>query len=163
MQTTEISNLIAQFAIREHVSFVAGAGGLPVAEISNGYATATILLHGGQVLAYVGTTATCAVEDAVLRRRLSIAKAGSRSTVVWNPWGAKSQRMQDFDDKEYRTMVCVETTNAADDQVTVPAGETAGFKRSSASSASAVGHSSAAATLDFWSLDGSVAPCSVLD
>ncbi len=162
MQTTEISNLIAQFAIREHVSFVAGAGGLPVAEISNGYATATILLHGGQVRAYVGTTATCAVEDAVLRRRLSIAKAGSRSTVVWNPWEAKSQRMQDFD-KEYRTMVCVETTNAADDQVTVPAGETAGFKRSSASSASAVGHSSAAATLDFWSLDGSVAPCSVLD
>ena len=30
--------------------------------------------------------------------------------------------MKDFGDQEYKEMVCVETTNAADDLVTVPPG-----------------------------------------
>jgi len=39
--------------------------------------------------------------------------------VVWNPWIAKARRMTDFGDEEYYGMVCVETTNAADDVITV--------------------------------------------
>jgi glucose-6-phosphate 1-epimerase len=71
---------------------------------------------------YSGTTATCAVEDPVLKRRIRIAKAGSRSTVVWNPWIDKSRRMPDFGDEEYHGMVCVETANAGEDVITVPPG-----------------------------------------
>ena len=28
--------------------------------------------------------------------------------VQWNPWVAKSRRMVDFGDEEYRSMVCIE-------------------------------------------------------
>ena len=71
---------------------------------------------------YLDTTDTCAIEDAGLQRRVVVAKTGSRTTVVWNPWIDKAQRLQDFDDDEYRTMVCVETANAVDDVVMVAPG-----------------------------------------
>lgn len=71
---------------------------------------------------YLDTTADCVIDDPVLRRRITIQKAGSRSTVVWNPWRAKAASMADFGDDEYPGMVCVETANAGDDVVSVPAG-----------------------------------------
>jgi len=71
---------------------------------------------------YLDTTADCVIDDPGLRRRITIAKAGSRSTVVWNPWRAKAASMADFGDEEYPGMVCVETANAGDDVVSVPAG-----------------------------------------
>ncbi|CAG8475428.1 6810_t:CDS:2 [Ambispora leptoticha] len=37
-----------------------------------------------------------------------------RDTVVWNPWIDKSRGMSDFDDEEYKLMVCVETGTVAD-------------------------------------------------
>jgi D-hexose-6-phosphate mutarotase len=73
---------------------------------------------------YLDTTATCQIDDPGCGRRIVVAKSGSRSTVVWNPWTDKSIRMPDFGDLEYPGMVCVETTNAADDARNVPpAGE----------------------------------------
>lgn len=72
---------------------------------------------------YHDTTGECLVEDPGWNRSIRIAKAGSRSTVVWNPWIAKAARMEDFGDEEYRAMVCVETTNADDDTITIPPGE----------------------------------------
>ncbi len=73
---------------------------------------------------YLDTTAACVIDDPGWGRRIRVAKLGSRSTVVWNPWVDKSRRMADFGDEEYPGMVCVETANAADDVVTVaPAGE----------------------------------------
>ena len=70
---------------------------------------------------YLDTTADCLIVDSSWQRRIRVAKQGSQTTVVWNPWIEKSQRMTDFGDEEYHGMVCVETTNAADDVVTVPA------------------------------------------
>jgi D-hexose-6-phosphate mutarotase len=73
---------------------------------------------------YLNTTETCAIEDPGLDRRITIAKAGSHSTVVWNPWVEKARRLADFGDEEYHSMVCVETANADGDSVTVaPGGE----------------------------------------
>lgn len=66
---------------------------------------------------YLDTTATCSIVDHKLARRIRIAKEGSRSTVVWNPWIAKAARLVDFGDDEYHSMVCIETANAADDNV----------------------------------------------
>jgi D-hexose-6-phosphate mutarotase len=64
------------------------------------------------------------VNDPVMDRTITVAKEGSNTTVVWNPWIAKSRRMADFPDDGFRTMVCVETTNAADDVRTLqPDGE----------------------------------------
>jgi len=65
----------------------------------------------------------CTVNDEGLGRQVVITKRGSRSTVVWNPWIDKARRMPDFGDDEYPQMLCVETANAAQDVLTLPAGE----------------------------------------
>lgn len=62
------------------------------------------------------------IEDPALGRIIRVRKRGSRSTVVWNPWIAKSQRMPDFGDDEYLRMVCVESGNVRADAVTLPPG-----------------------------------------
>jgi glucose-6-phosphate 1-epimerase len=73
---------------------------------------------------YLDTTGTCTIDDPGLGRRIQIAKAGSQSTVVWNPWIEKARRLPDFGDQEYLGMVCVETANAGADVATVaPGGE----------------------------------------
>ncbi len=72
---------------------------------------------------YTETTAECTIEDPVLGRRIRVAKEGSHTTVVWNPWVDKSARMEDFGDEEYHGMLCVETANAGEDVVTLEPGE----------------------------------------
>ena len=74
-------------------------------------------------LVYLDTEDTCIIEDPGFKRKIKISKTGSRSTVVWNPWDAKAQRMPDFGDNEYHNMVCVETTNAETDARTLAPGE----------------------------------------
>ena len=71
---------------------------------------------------FLGTRATCVVEDPDLRRRLRVDKAGSATTVVWNPWAAKCAAMADMGPDDWRSMICVETANASDDAVTVAPG-----------------------------------------
>jgi glucose-6-phosphate 1-epimerase len=73
---------------------------------------------------YFNTSATCIINDPGLQRRIVIEKSGSNSTVVWNPWIAKSQTMADLSPNDYQHFVCVETANAEPDSVTVqPGGE----------------------------------------
>lgn len=72
---------------------------------------------------YLGTTAPVEIIDPRLGRRLRIEKSGSASTVVWNPWIAKSQQMQDFGNDEYQRMVCVESGNVDANQITLKPGE----------------------------------------
>lgn len=57
--------------------------------------------------------AAVTIEDPVLKRRILVEKENSRTTVVWNPWIAKSIRMPDFGDEEYHSMVCVEAANCS--------------------------------------------------
>ncbi len=68
---------------------------------------------------YVNTEDDCLLEDPGWDRRIRVAKEGSRSTVIWNPWVDKSARMEDFGDDEWPGMVCVESANAADNAVTL--------------------------------------------
>ena len=69
---------------------------------------------------YLDTVAAVEIVDPGYRRTIRIEKSGSRTTVVWNPWIAKSQRMPDFGDEEYKTMVCVEATNNLRDTLNLP-------------------------------------------
>lgn len=71
---------------------------------------------------YLGSTSDVLIDDPGLKRRIRIAKRGSRSSVVWNPWADKAAKMGDFGADGYLHMVCVESSNAADDVVTIPAG-----------------------------------------
>lgn len=72
---------------------------------------------------YMDTTAACTLVDEVSNRKVEISKSGSNSTVVWNPWVKKSIAMPDFGDKEYHTMICVETVNAGKDVIVLKKGE----------------------------------------
>ncbi|MDD4888967.1 MAG: D-hexose-6-phosphate mutarotase [Phycisphaerae bacterium] len=72
---------------------------------------------------YLDHAGECVLEDSGWGRRITIAKDGSRSTVVWNPWIAKAARMPDFGDDEWTGMVCIESANIrAENAVVVPAG-----------------------------------------
>lgn len=64
----------------------------------------------------------CTIEDPALARRIVVAKAGSRTTVVWNPWVEKARRLADFADDEYAGMLCVETAMALGDSVALAPG-----------------------------------------
>jgi len=77
---------------------------------------------------YLEATGPVEIHDASLHRVICIEKSGSRSTVVWNPWLAKSRAMADFGDEEYLRMVCVESGNVADNRVTVEPGNSASLK-----------------------------------
>jgi glucose-6-phosphate 1-epimerase len=73
---------------------------------------------------YQNTTGTVEILDPRLGRRIRIEKQGSASTVVWNPWIAKSRHMPDFGDEEYERMVCVESGNVASNSVSLAPGAT---------------------------------------
>ncbi len=64
---------------------------------------------------YDSSDAECVIDDPAYTKKIHIAKEGSLSTVVWNPWAEKSKNMPDFGDAEFHGMVCVETTNAGND------------------------------------------------
>lgn len=70
---------------------------------------------------YVDTLSDCIIDDADLNRKIRIAKSGSTSTVVWNPWIEKEKTFADMDAGEYRQMLCVETVNTGNSPVTVEA------------------------------------------
>ena len=73
---------------------------------------------------YVATRAECVINDPVLQRKIHINKRGSDSTVVWNPWIEKANKMGDLGEDGYRHMLCVESGNAAENVVTIAPGET---------------------------------------
>lgn len=73
---------------------------------------------------YINTAADCVIEDKGLKRAIRIAKQGSMSTVVWNPWTEKADKMGDFGENGHRAMVCVESGNAMENVVKLAPGET---------------------------------------
>jgi len=72
---------------------------------------------------YLDAEDACLLSDPVWKHRIRIVKTGSKSTVVWNPWIAKSREMEDFGDGEYLGMLCVESANANIDKRMLKPGE----------------------------------------
>ena len=71
---------------------------------------------------YQNASDTVAIFDPRLGRKIRVEKQGSASTVVWNPWIAKSRQMPDFGDEEYERMICVESGNVASNSISLPPG-----------------------------------------
>jgi glucose-6-phosphate 1-epimerase len=63
------------------------------------------------------------IHDPGLKRLIRIDNHGSSSAVVWNPWIEKSARLGDMSPEGYRQMVCVETTNADSDCISLSPGQ----------------------------------------
>lgn len=70
--------------------------------------------HAGEIL----------LTDDAWERTLRIAKDGSATTVVWNPWVAKAAAMSDFGDDEWPTMLCIEAANLRERAITLAPGAT---------------------------------------
>jgi len=72
---------------------------------------------------YLNTEATVTLEDPALQRRITVAKTGSHTTVVWNPWSELSAKLADMADDGWLRMVCIETANAAENRLTLAPGQ----------------------------------------
>jgi glucose-6-phosphate 1-epimerase len=72
---------------------------------------------------YLGTEGACTVDDPALGRRLRVDKRGSRTTVIWNPGLHVARTMSDLGPEAWRSMLCVETANAADNRVRLEPGQ----------------------------------------
>ena len=72
---------------------------------------------------FLDTRSTCTIADPVLARRIVVEKTGSTTTVVWNPWHEKASTMADLGDEQWRSMLCVEAANAADNSVHLAGGK----------------------------------------
>jgi glucose-6-phosphate 1-epimerase len=86
-------------------------------------AAGSLRLSGTTDRVFLNTGGTCTVTDPVLARRIVIEKTGSTTTVVWNPWQEKASAMADLGDEQWRSMLCVEAANAADNAVHLARGE----------------------------------------
>jgi len=73
---------------------------------------------------FLDTTGPVELLDPRFGRKILVQKQGSASTMVWNPWIAKSQQMPDFGNQEYEHMVCVECGNVAANEINLPPGQT---------------------------------------
>jgi glucose-6-phosphate 1-epimerase len=71
------------------------------------------LRFGGETDRVYTSSARVTVNDAGRKRRLIVDKTSSSTTVVWNPWIDKAQRMADFGDDEWPGMLCIETANTS--------------------------------------------------
>ncbi len=71
---------------------------------------------------YLNTKSECVIDDPEWQRRIVVAKSGSASTVVWNPWIDKTKTLADMDPGEWTRMICVETANASDNAITLAPG-----------------------------------------
>ena len=78
---------------------------------------------------YLDAPGMVEIRDQRLRRIIRIEKSGSASTVVWNPWTRKAQRMPDFGDEEFRQMLCIESGNVDRNRIVIPPGRSASLKQ----------------------------------
>ena len=67
------------------------------------------------------------VKDAVLlvdkNRTIEVKNSGSNSVVIWNPAQENCHNMSAFNDDSYETFVCIESSNAFDDFITLEPNE----------------------------------------
>jgi D-hexose-6-phosphate mutarotase len=86
-------------------------------------AAGPLRLNGTTDRVFLDTCGTCTLTDPVLARRIVVEKTGSATTVVWNPWHEKAGTMADLGDTQWRSMLCVEGANAADNAMHLAGGQ----------------------------------------
>jgi len=82
-----------------------------------------IVISGETDRVYLGGK-KCVVGDPTAKRSVTVEKDGFPDTIVWNPWIERSKAMVDFDDDEYRNMICVEAGSALDNKIVLAPGAT---------------------------------------
>ncbi len=70
---------------------------------------------------YYPLNGKCDILDSGAKRKIVLTKKGSDSTTIWNP--GDHNGLHDLPGDHYRKFVCVETTNARQDSITLKPGE----------------------------------------
>jgi glucose-6-phosphate 1-epimerase len=84
--------------------------------------TGVVTVTGETDRIYIDTRDVCLIDDLAGQRVIRVAKTGSTSTVVWNPWSEREKAFADMTAGEHREMLCVETCNAGADQISLMPG-----------------------------------------
>jgi glucose-6-phosphate 1-epimerase len=72
---------------------------------------------------YLNTDMPINLDDPVYKRRITVDKSNSKTTVIWNPWSELCARLADIDPTGWLTMTCIETANVAENAVTLDPGK----------------------------------------
>ena len=84
---------------------------------------APIRFTGRRDEVHLNTASTCVLTDTAEKRRITVAKTGSNSTIIWNPWSELSLTLPDMAPDGWQRMACIETANVADNTITLAPGE----------------------------------------
>ena len=76
---------------------------------------------------HVHTAEPLTLHDPAAGRTIHIAKEGSQTTVIWNPWSVLTPGLPDLPEDGWQHFLCVEAVNATDDRITLPPGATHGM------------------------------------
>lgn len=82
----------------------------------------TLQLTGRTDRVYLDTESTCVIDDPAGGRRITVEKAGSRNTVVWNPWAELTATLADMEPEAWPEMLCVETANIGTNAIEIAPG-----------------------------------------
>jgi glucose-6-phosphate 1-epimerase len=72
---------------------------------------------------YVNSTVDCVIHDPAMKRRITIAKTGSATTIVWNPWSELTPGLADMEPEAWPGMICVESGNAGPNAIILAPGD----------------------------------------
>jgi glucose-6-phosphate 1-epimerase len=72
---------------------------------------------------YLNTEAVCVLHDPAGARTITVAKEGSHSTVIWNPWRELTATMADMEPDAWLHMTAIETANVVDNAITLQPGQ----------------------------------------
>lgn len=72
---------------------------------------------------YLNTESTCVIDDKANKRKITVAKSNSATTIVWNPWTDLTAKMADMEPDGWHSMICIESANAGDASITLAHGE----------------------------------------
>ena len=108
---------------------ISGLGGVTYIDKVDGFKhkeqpEGELRLEGRTDRPYLNTEATCVLHDPVGGRQIRVAKEGSRTTVVWNPWEEFTAKMADMQPDAWLHFTAVETANVDVDTITLAPGKT---------------------------------------
>ena len=108
---------------------VDGLGGVTYIDKVDGFKhkvqpAGAVTLTGRTDRPYLNTEATCVLHDPVGGRKIVVAKSGSKTTVVWNPWDEATAKMADMQADGWLHFTAVETANVDVDTITLAPGKT---------------------------------------
>jgi glucose-6-phosphate 1-epimerase len=122
--TEALHTYLAVGDVRE--AAISGLSGVEYVDQLRGHTRAieqdAALAFGAETDRIYQTSHGCVLRDPGMNRVITVAKRGSGSSVIWNPWIDKTARLGDVPPTAWTRFVCVETANAFEHAVLIAPG-----------------------------------------